>query len=80
MSIMITSSAEDLAVIRSTQAVIKFANLLLSTDNSSIDFDSISFSKKDLSELESYYQYIYNVLTTSGMTYSDYKDSLSNIE
>ena len=84
MSIMITSSSEDLTIIKSTKYLIDWVDSILQAEQSSypgyITVPDCNLSDKDISELKSHYNSIYNILTTSGMSYDDYKSSIENID
>jgi hypothetical protein len=77
MSIMITSSSEDLTIIKSTKYLIDWVDSIL---HSEITIPDFRLSDTDISELKSHYNSIYNILTTSGMSYDDYKSSIDNID
>jgi len=65
MSIMLTS--EDLDVVKKVVDMTDFLAAFVS--------DNITF--EDIQKVNSYFLNIHSILTTSGMTYSDYKDSLT---
>ncbi len=77
MSIMITSSSEDLTIIKSTKYLIDWVESILQSEITIPDF---TLSDTDISQLKSHYSSIYNILTTSGMSYDDYKSSINNID
>ena len=84
MSIMITSSSEDLATIKSTQYVLDWVQSILEAQDSTypgyISIPDFKLSDDQMSQLESHYKSIYSILTTSGMSYQDYKSSIENID
>jgi hypothetical protein len=47
---------------------------------SEITIPDFTLSDTDISQLKSHYSSIYNILTTSGMSYDDYKSSIDNID
>jgi hypothetical protein len=75
---MITSSSEDLTTIKSTQYIINWAQSIMSAEDN--NYPDCKLSKDQISDLKSYYDSIYNILTTSGMSYQDYQSSIEDID
>lgn len=72
---MITS--DDLQKIKDTIDCLSFLSQI-SENSLYIDFNQTSIVNQKIEDLNSYYKKIYTILTTSGMSYQDYKDSLEN--
>jgi len=83
MSIMITSSSEDLTKIKSTQYLINWVQSMMDAEDNIhpgyVSIPNCKLSKDQILELKSYYNSIYTILTTSGMTYQDYQSSIESI-
>lgn len=75
MSVMLTSSSEDLSKIQATVDILDFV-IQFSKQNTTISTADKVYNINDLLSLHSYYHSIYNILTTAGMTLEDYKESL----
>lgn len=84
MSIMITSSSEDLTTIKSTQYLINWVQSMMSAEDNTypgyVAIPDCKLSKDQILDLKSHYNSVYNILTTSGMTYQDYKSSIEDID
>ena len=84
MSIMITSSSEDLTTIKSTQYLINWVQSMMNAEDTTypgyVSIPDCKLSSDQISDLQSHYNSVYNILTTSGMTYQDYQSSIENID
>jgi len=84
MSIMITSSSEDLTTIKSTQYLINWVQSIMNAEDTTypgyLSIPDCKLSSDQISDLQSHYNSVYNILTTSGMTYQDYQSSIQDID
>lgn len=84
MSIMITSSSEDLTTIKSTQYLINWVQSIMNAEDTTypgyISIPDCKLSTDQISDLQSHYNSVYNILTTSGMTYQEYQSSIQDID
>jgi len=84
MSIMITSSSEDLTTIKSTQYLINWVQSMMSAEDTIhpgyVSIPDCKLSEDQILDLQSHYNSVYNILTTSGMSYQDYQSSIENLD
>jgi len=84
MSIMITSSSEDLKTIKSTQYLINWVQSIMSAEDTThpgyVSIPDCKLSQDQILDLQSHYNSVYNILTTSGMSYQDYQSSIENLD
>ena len=84
MSIMITSSSEDLKTIKSTQYLINWVQSIMSAEDTIhpgyVSIPDCKLSQDQILDLQSHYNSLYNILTTSGMSYQDYQSSIENLD
>jgi len=84
MSIMITSSSEDLKTIKSTQYLINWVQSIMSAEDTIhpgyVSIPDCKLSQDQILDLQSHYNSVYNILTTSGMSYQDYQSSIENLD
>lgn len=84
MSIMITSSSEDLTTIKSTQYLINWVQSIMSAEDTIhpgyVSIPDCKLSQDQILDLQSHYNSVYNILTTSGMSYQDYQSSIENLD
>jgi len=74
MSIMLTS--EDLDVVKKVVDMTDFLAAFVN-DNITLNLNNSNITSEDIQKVNSYFLNIHSILTTSGMSYSDYKDSLT---
>lgn len=74
-AMMITSSSEDINIIKMTRNVIAFVSQILADENSLLDSaNGIVITKEDAQHLESYYETMYNFLINPGMTETEFRE------
>jgi hypothetical protein len=81
---MITSSSEDLTTIKSTQYLINWVQSMMSAEDTIhpgyVSIPDCKLSEDQILDLQSHYNSVYNILTTSGMSYQDYQSSIENLD
>lgn len=74
-AMMITSSSEDINIIKITRNIIAFVSQILVDEHTLINSsDGISITKEDVQEVESYYETMYNFLINPGMTETEFRE------
>jgi len=81
---MITSSSEDLTTIKSTQYLINWVQSIMSAEDTIhpgyVSIPDCKLSEDQILDLQSHYNSVYDILTTSGMSYQDYQSSIENLD
>jgi hypothetical protein len=76
MSIMLTSSSDDVAIIKKVIDITDFLTAFVD-QNITINLPDCNITSEDIQKVNSYFLNIHSILTTSGMSYDDYKNSLT---